>query len=114
MPPLRLRNKLRKEIQNLLQHVKRHVRHGEKLRCIGGREADVGDGIAGEVRRAEGEELRSPDAEDEALGPGFSVRGGGNGVEGRGDEAHYHFGVIIELDVEEEPDVFFSGGGEVF
>ena len=82
--------------EGLLEHVEGDARDGEELARVGDREANVRDGVGGQVVRAEGQVLDGPAAEDDALVPGFGG-GGGYGTDGFGDEAHDGFGVVVEL-----------------
>ena len=82
--------------ERLLEDVEGDVGDREELARVRDGEADVRDGVRGEVFRAQREELDGPAAEDQALVPGFEgVRG--DGLDGFGDEAHDVVGVVVEL-----------------
>lgn len=101
--------------EHFLQQVEGDGGVREEAAGVGEREADVGNGEGGEVGGAEGEEFElgddldlkrwewgrgtyGPAAEEDALVPGAGW-GGGDGVDGAGDEAHYGVGVVVELKV---------------
>ena len=93
----------------------------------------MGDGEAGQVRGAVGEEFGGPDAQHDPRRPGACGVGRGGG-DGGGDAPHDGFGVVGELVwsmsaglwcvgredgytnlyIEEEPDGFVTRLGEVF
>ena len=98
--------------EGALEHVERDIGDGEELAGVGDGEADVGDGEGGEVFGAEGEVFGCPDAEDDTFVP-QAVGGWADRSDGGGDETHDGVGVVVGLDVEEEPDVLLAWLGEV-
>ena len=98
--------------ERALQHVEGDVGDGEELAGVRDGEADVGDGEGWKVGAAEGEVFGCPAPEDDTLVPG-PVGCGPDGGYGGGDETHDGVGIVVGLDVEQEPDVLLAGFGKV-
>nr|POE80892.1 hypothetical protein CFP56_56965 [Quercus suber] len=92
--------------QDRQQHVEPDMRHLEKVPRIRHREPDMHDGERGHILLRQREKLGRPDPHDDPVRPAPPVRQQRRRLRDRlADEAHDRLRVVVELDVQQQPDL---------